>query len=93
MAVFRSRARIYITFSSLSSNHLLVRIFGSGPAVFCTADKMLEAHQTAQVENDSGFFFLLIPYEDRHSVTSTLEMYLYLEQYTQMTNLILQFDD
>ncbi|KAH9616099.1 hypothetical protein KSS87_011137 [Heliosperma pusillum] len=50
MAAFGSRAWISRTFSSLSSNPLRICIVGSGPAGFYTADKMLKAHQTAQID-------------------------------------------
>ncbi|KAK9268812.1 hypothetical protein L1049_000576 [Liquidambar formosana] len=46
MAVFQFSRR----FSSLSSNPLRVCVVGSGPAGFYTAEKMLKAHQRAQVD-------------------------------------------
>ncbi|KAK9705963.1 hypothetical protein RND81_07G095600 [Saponaria officinalis] len=50
MAVFRSKTWIFRSFSSMSFNPLRVCIVGSGPAGFYTADKMLKAHQRAEVD-------------------------------------------
>ncbi|KAK7319976.1 hypothetical protein RJT34_04705 [Clitoria ternatea] len=50
LAIFRARLWLYRSFSSLSSNPLRVCVVGSGPAGFYTAEKMLKAHQQAQVD-------------------------------------------
>ncbi|KAL2924565.1 NADPH:adrenodoxin oxidoreductase mitochondrial, partial [Bienertia sinuspersici] len=50
MAIFRSRLWLSRAFSSLSSNPLRVCVVGSGPAGFYTAEKMLKAHQEAEVD-------------------------------------------
>ncbi|KAK7398965.1 hypothetical protein VNO78_10139 [Psophocarpus tetragonolobus] len=44
------RARLCRSFSSISSNPLSVCVVGSGPAGFYIAEKMLKAHQQAQVD-------------------------------------------
>lgn len=38
------------SFSSISSNRISVCIVGSGPAGFYTAEKMLKAHEKAEVD-------------------------------------------
>ncbi|GAB2292303.1 hypothetical protein Dimus_026551 [Dionaea muscipula] len=50
MAALHARRWIWRTFSSLSSNTLRVCIVGSGPAGFYTAEKMLKAHPSAEVD-------------------------------------------
>lgn len=50
MVIFGSAKLISRAFSSLSSNPLRICIVGSGPAGFYTADKMLKAHEKAQVD-------------------------------------------
>ncbi|XP_074294117.1 uncharacterized protein LOC141621792 [Silene latifolia] len=62
MAVFRSRAWIYITFSSLSSNHFLVHIFGSGPAVFVPpirCPKLIKQLKSKMIQGFSSFLSLM----------------------------------
>ncbi|GAB4852614.1 hypothetical protein Ancab_016828 [Ancistrocladus abbreviatus] len=50
MILHATRTWISRTYSSLSSNPLHVCIVGSGPAGFYTADKVLKAHQRAEVD-------------------------------------------
>ncbi|CAI0543395.1 unnamed protein product [Linum tenue] len=50
MAIFRSRTWLSRSFSSLSSHPLRVCVVGSGPAGMYTAEKMLKAHQGAEVD-------------------------------------------
>ncbi|KAL8153216.1 hypothetical protein V2J09_010976 [Rumex salicifolius] len=50
MAFLRSRSLFSRAISSLSSHPLRVCVVGSGPAGFYTADKMLKAHQRAEVD-------------------------------------------
>ncbi|KAL9242340.1 hypothetical protein vseg_016352 [Gypsophila vaccaria] len=50
MSIFRSNSSIFRRFSSISVNRLRVCIVGSGPAGFYTAEKMLKAHQSAEVD-------------------------------------------
>ncbi|XP_059432232.1 NADPH:adrenodoxin oxidoreductase, mitochondrial [Corylus avellana] len=50
MAIFQSRTFLSRSFSTLSSHPLRVCVVGSGPAGFYTAEKMLKAHQGAQVD-------------------------------------------
>ncbi|KAA8542516.1 hypothetical protein F0562_023668 [Nyssa sinensis] len=50
MAISNARTWFSRSFSSLSSNPLLVCVVGSGPAGFYTAEKMLKAHQGAEVD-------------------------------------------
>uniref|UniRef100_A0A2N9H213 NADPH:adrenodoxin oxidoreductase, mitochondrial n=1 Tax=Fagus sylvatica TaxID=28930 RepID=A0A2N9H213_FAGSY len=50
MAIFQARTMLYRSFSTLSSHPLRVCVVGSGPAGFYTAEKMLKAHQEAQVD-------------------------------------------
>uniref|UniRef100_A0A6M2ERD6 NADPH:adrenodoxin oxidoreductase, mitochondrial n=1 Tax=Populus davidiana TaxID=266767 RepID=A0A6M2ERD6_9ROSI len=45
-----SRRRSSLSFSTLSSNPLRVCVVGTGPAGFYTAEKMLKAHQGAEVD-------------------------------------------
>ncbi|KAJ6290661.1 hypothetical protein OIU78_026410 [Salix suchowensis] len=45
-----SRRRSSLSFSTLSSNPLRVCVVGAGPAGFYTAEKMLKAHQGAEVD-------------------------------------------
>ncbi|XP_057545672.1 NADPH:adrenodoxin oxidoreductase, mitochondrial isoform X2 [Amaranthus tricolor] len=50
MAIFHSRKWLSRAFSSLTSTPLRVCVVGSGPAGFYTAEKMLKAHQEAEVD-------------------------------------------
>lgn len=50
MAIFRGRTLFLRKFSSLSSHPLRVCIVGSGPAGFYTAERLLKAHQKAEVD-------------------------------------------
>ncbi|KAF5459015.1 hypothetical protein F2P56_023006 [Juglans regia] len=50
MAIFQVRTWLSRRFSSVSSHPLQVCVVGSGPAGFYTAEKMLKAHQGAQVD-------------------------------------------
>ncbi|XP_062090836.1 NADPH:adrenodoxin oxidoreductase, mitochondrial [Humulus lupulus] len=50
MAIYRASSWLSRTFSTVSSCPLRVCIVGSGPAGFYTAEKMLKAHQEAQVD-------------------------------------------
>ncbi|KAI9072821.1 hypothetical protein K1719_045224 [Acacia pycnantha] len=50
MAIFQARTWLFRSFSTLSSKPLHVCVVGSGPAGFYTAEKMLKAHQEAQVD-------------------------------------------
>ncbi|CAL9027841.1 unnamed protein product [Prunus brigantina] len=50
MAIFQARTWFSRTFSTVASHPLRVCVVGSGPAGFYTAEKMLKAHQEAQVD-------------------------------------------
>ncbi|XP_034700723.1 NADPH:adrenodoxin oxidoreductase, mitochondrial isoform X1 [Vitis riparia] len=50
MAFCRAKTWFSRSFSSLSSNPLRVCVVGSGPAGFYTAEKMLKAHQGAEID-------------------------------------------
>ncbi|KAJ4839892.1 hypothetical protein Tsubulata_003200 [Turnera subulata] len=50
MAITHARTWLARSFSSLSSSPLRVCVVGSGPAGFYTAEKMLKAHQGAEVD-------------------------------------------
>ncbi|XP_027916469.1 NADPH:adrenodoxin oxidoreductase, mitochondrial isoform X2 [Vigna unguiculata] len=50
LAIFRATRWLCRSFSGISSNPLRVCVVGSGPAGFYTAEKMLKAHQQAQVD-------------------------------------------
>lgn len=50
MAIFQARTWLSRSFSTLSSHPLRVCVVGSGPAGFYTAEKMLKAHQEAEVD-------------------------------------------
>ncbi|RVW96271.1 NADPH:adrenodoxin oxidoreductase, mitochondrial [Vitis vinifera] len=50
MAFCRAKTWFSRSFSSLSSNPLRVGVVGSGPAGFYTAEKMLKAHQGAEID-------------------------------------------
>ncbi|MCL7050741.1 hypothetical protein MKW94_011860 [Papaver nudicaule] len=50
MAIFRGRTLFLRKFSSLSSHPLRVCIVGSGPAGFYTAERLLKAHQKAEID-------------------------------------------
>ncbi|KAM1508493.1 hypothetical protein ACFX10_017793 [Malus domestica] len=50
MANFQARTWLYRTFSTVASQPLRVCVVGSGPAGFYTAEKMLKAHQEAEVD-------------------------------------------
>ncbi|KAF8400835.1 hypothetical protein HHK36_014137 [Tetracentron sinense] len=50
MAVFQARKWYSRSFSSLSSHPLHICVVGSGPAGFYTAEKMLKAHQAAEID-------------------------------------------
>ncbi|XP_060970826.1 NADPH:adrenodoxin oxidoreductase, mitochondrial isoform X1 [Cannabis sativa] len=50
MVIYRASSWLSRAFSTVSSHPLRVCIVGSGPAGFYTAEKMLKAHQEAQVD-------------------------------------------
>nr|XP_009779226.1 PREDICTED: NADPH:adrenodoxin oxidoreductase, mitochondrial isoform X3 [Nicotiana sylvestris] len=50
MAVSRALRRFWRTYSTVSSERLRFCIVGSGPAGFYTADKILKAHERAEVD-------------------------------------------
>ncbi|RZC50294.1 hypothetical protein C5167_018717 [Papaver somniferum] len=50
MVIFRGRTLFLRKFSSLSSHPLRVCIVGSGPAGYYTAERLLKAHQKAEVD-------------------------------------------
>ncbi|KAF7813855.1 NADPH:adrenodoxin oxidoreductase, mitochondrial isoform X1 [Senna tora] len=50
MAIMQARAWLSRRLSTVSSNPLRVCVVGSGPAGFYTAEKMLKAHQEAEVD-------------------------------------------
>ncbi|KAK2970961.1 hypothetical protein RJ640_027442 [Escallonia rubra] len=50
MAIYKATKLLSRSFSSLSSRPLRVCVVGSGPAGFYTAEKMLKAHEEAEVD-------------------------------------------